>query len=123
MNEYGPKRSDIQEEYTAAKRMRLGSRSGPTEKPVPQKKPEEYTTTERMRLARQRSGKTLQETASELECNSIFLSNVERGNHPVSKKLAKQYERLFGCEPGQITGTIYERPRRSRKQQEPPTGR
>jgi len=98
-------------------------RRGPKEKPVPQKSPDEYTAAERMRLARQNAGKNLSETARELHYHPNSLSYVERGIIPVSKKLASQYERLFNCEPGQIINTVYERPRKGKKQQEPPLER
>ncbi|SRR6266487_2917642 len=98
-------------------------RRGPKEKPVPQKSPGEYTAAERMRIARQNSGKTLSDTARELHYTPQQLSYVERGIFPVSKKLASQYERLFDCEPGQIINSVYERPRRGKKQQEPPSER
>jgi transcriptional regulator with XRE-family HTH domain len=95
-------------------------RRGPKEKPVPQKNSGEYTAAELMRTARQKAGKTLSETGRELECNPQYLNQVERGRKPVSLSIARQYEQLFGQEPGQIIKTIYERPHKRRNQQEPP---
>lgn len=96
------------------------NRRGRKEKPVPQKCPDEYTAAERMRLARQSAGKSLSEVGRDLGYSYQYLSQVEVGRRPLNKRLAKQYERLFGCVPGQIVNTIFERPHKSRKRQEPP---
>ena len=92
-------------------------RRGRRERSVPQRQQEEYTAAERMRLARQNSGKTLVETGKELGYNPHYLSYVESGIKPVNRRLARQYEQLFQSEPGQIVKTVFERPRKSRKQQ------
>jgi transcriptional regulator with XRE-family HTH domain len=98
-------------------------RRGPKEKPVPERKSGEYNAAEQMRLARQQSGKTLSEAAERLHYTSQHLSRVETGRIPITKRLARQYEQLFGREPGKIVNTVFERPRKSRKQQKPPTTR
>ena len=90
-------------------------RRGPKERPVPQKNPEEHSAAERMRIARQKAGKTLSDTARALDCHPRYLSHVETGKKPVSLSIARQYEQLFGQEPGQIIKTIYERPHKRPK--------
>lgn len=97
-------------------------RRGPKEKPVPQKNSAEYTAAEQMRLARQNAGKTLSDTGRALECHPQYLSQVETGRKPVSLSLARQYEQLFGYQPGQIIKTVFEHPHKRRKRQEPPKG-
>lgn len=58
-------------------------------------------------------------TLRSVEYSPRHLSHVETGIFPASNKLARQYERLFGCEPGQIVNTVFERPRKPRKRQKP----
>jgi transcriptional regulator with XRE-family HTH domain len=97
--------------------MREHESLGRKEKPVSQKSPGEYTAAELMRIARQNAGKTLKETGRDLQITSRHLSYVESGSRPVTKRLARQYEQLFNCEPGQIANTVFERPRKSNKRQ------
>lgn len=94
-------------------------RRGRKEKAVPQKSPNEYNAAERMRLARRNSGKSLAETGKELQYHPRHLGEVERGERAATRGLARQYEQLFGCEPGQIVNTVYEQPRKKWTRREP----
>jgi transcriptional regulator with XRE-family HTH domain len=98
-------------------------RRGRKEKQIPPKNFGEYTTAELMRMTRQNAGKTLSETGNELGYNPQYLSEIEVGRHRINKRMARQYEGLFGCELGKIVNTIYERPHKGKKQQEPPSER